>query len=49
LPSIPRCPGQAGAPPDSEQCVISFHVWRSRPLQPPVLPSDRWQNPRGAH
>jgi hypothetical protein len=36
LPSVRGRTGQSGVPPDSEQCVISFLLWQSRPLQPPT-------------
>jgi hypothetical protein len=41
LPSVCGCTGQSGTPPDSEQCVIPFLFWRSRPLQSLTLVAHR--------
>jgi hypothetical protein len=59
LPSVRWRTGQSGAPPDNTvhvRCTISFHSWRSRPLQlcagwhtgQSGAPSDRWSGPRVA-
>jgi hypothetical protein len=41
LPSVCGRTAQSGAPPDSEQCKISFLFWWSRPLQP-LAPVAHW-------
>jgi hypothetical protein len=38
---MPSVRGQSGAPPDSEQCDISFLFLRSRPLDPLALVAHR--------